>query len=515
MLMSSDERNKQGPVLVVAPHADDETLGMGGTIARLAAEGRRVVVAIVTGHGEGEQHPLWPRDVWRTVRAEAEQALAILGVEEIVYRNLPAVLVPDCPVHAINATIQGIFDQIRPETLFVPFAGDQHGDHRAIAYACSVAWRPVTEAGRGIAEVFMYETLSETHWSEQPLNMAFVPNAFIDISGAFLEKKIEALGCYASQMCPFPDCRSVEAVEAQAKWRGSLVGVKAAEAFVQVKRLARAPIPQNTGEHEPIPAADVSARDRFDNWCPPMMEHGKVTKYIWMVQHPENLSLGHRSDIGAFTYMNAKCGITIEPEVQLGSHCSIYSVSTIDDKQGPVVLKRNCRVGSHSTIMPGVTIGENAVVGAHSFVNRDVSANTTVVGVPAKPLTRRGQSDAAQRNVLVIDDDPAWGAAVVRSLAVVPGIVVATATDGAVGLDLARRQPPDLILLDIRMPGRDGFDVLRDLKRTPETRGVSVIMVTAVEDAESRQAAMAAEAEDYLTKPVLPDRLRDLVSNRW
>ena len=75
-------------------------------------------------------------------------------------------------------------------------------------------------------------------------------------------------------------------------------------------------------------------------------------------------------------------GVTIEDYVQIGSHCSIYSVSTIDDKKGPVLVKKNCRIGSHSTIMPGVTIGENAVVGAHSFVNRDVPDNVVAMGVP-------------------------------------------------------------------------------------------------------------------------------------
>ena len=76
--------------------------------------------------------------------------------------------------------------------------------------------------------------------------------------------------------------------------------------------------------------------------------------------------------------------MTIEDEVQIGSHCSIYSVSTIDGKTGPVVLKKGCHVGSHTTVMPGVTIGENAVVGAHSFVTRDVPPGAIAVGVPAK-----------------------------------------------------------------------------------------------------------------------------------
>ena len=123
---------------------------------------------------------------------------------------------------------------------------------------------------------------------------------------------------------------------------------------------------------------------RFKNWKQPKIQEGKMTKYNWLVQNKKNLKLGKRTDIGAFTYINAKHGIIIEDDVQIGSHCSIYSVSTIDDKRGKVVLKKNCKIGSHSTIMPGVTIGKNSVVGALSFVNKDVPDNTLVFGAPAK-----------------------------------------------------------------------------------------------------------------------------------
>jgi len=126
--------------------------------------------------------------------------------------------------------------------------------------------------------------------------------------------------------------------------------------------------------------------DRFSGWQYPVIEEGRPTKYNWVVQHKENFKLGYKTDIGAFTYINARNGVTMEDYVQLGSHCSVYSVSTIDEKSGPVMLKRNCRIGSHSTIMPGVTIGENAVVGAHSFVNQDVPAGAVFAGVPAKAL---------------------------------------------------------------------------------------------------------------------------------
>ena len=126
--------------------------------------------------------------------------------------------------------------------------------------------------------------------------------------------------------------------------------------------------------------------DRFSEWQYPEIEEGIPTKYNWVVQHRENFKLGYRTDIGAFSYINAKYGVVIEDYAQIGSHCSVYSMSTIDNKTGPVVLKKNCRIGSHSTIMPGVTVGENAVVGAHSFVNRDVPGNAVVVGVPAKRI---------------------------------------------------------------------------------------------------------------------------------
>jgi len=127
---------------------------------------------------------------------------------------------------------------------------------------------------------------------------------------------------------------------------------------------------------------------RFKRWQPPVIKHGKLTRYNWLVQYPKGLKLGRETDIGAFTYINARYGVVIGDLVQIGSHTSIYSVSTIDDKTGPVRLGRNCRIGSHCVVMPGVTVGENAVVGAMSFVNRDIPANSLAYGVPARIVRR-------------------------------------------------------------------------------------------------------------------------------
>ncbi len=128
--------------------------------------------------------------------------------------------------------------------------------------------------------------------------------------------------------------------------------------------------------------------NRFDKWEKPEIKEGELTKYNWMVQHCENLKLGDKTDIGAFTYINAKNGVIIEEGVQVGSHCSIYSVSTIDDKEGRVCLRKGCKIGSHSVIMPGVTIGEKVVIGAFSFVNKDVPAGATAVGVPVRVIKK-------------------------------------------------------------------------------------------------------------------------------
>jgi len=135
----------------------------------------------------------------------------------------------------------------------------------------------------------------------------------------------------------------------------------------------------------------VKEKSRFVYWQYPKIEDGIPTKYNWVVQNVAGLKLGDNTDIGAFTYINAKYGVLIEDEVQIGSHCSIYSVSTIDDTVGKIILKQNCRIGSHSTILPGVMIGENSIIGAHSLVNTNIPANVFAYGVPAKVIKKIGE----------------------------------------------------------------------------------------------------------------------------
>lgn len=127
-------------------------------------------------------------------------------------------------------------------------------------------------------------------------------------------------------------------------------------------------------------------QDRFAQWKPPVIRKDGSTKYGWQVhpRHVKKLVLGKRVDIGFGTYIQSQEGVTIGDNAQIGSHCSIYTVSTIDGKRGKVVIGRGAKIGTHSSIMPGVTIGEGAVVGAHSFVNKNIPPRTVAFGVPAK-----------------------------------------------------------------------------------------------------------------------------------
>lgn len=223
-------------MLVVAPHADDETLGAGGTIAKHVEAGDHVTVAVMTGHGE-DPHPLWSTDTWDVVRGEAALACNKLGVHELVFRDLPAVMVAEQPQWQVNAVTQGLIDDIEPEVLYVPFPYDMHRDHREVFHSLSVAWRPSTNVGRSIREIYAYEVPSETHWNAPYLEPGFIPNVWVDISN-HLGLKLEALSCYRSQIPQWPHARSIEALRHLARWRGSQIGASAAECYVLIRSIA-------------------------------------------------------------------------------------------------------------------------------------------------------------------------------------------------------------------------------------------------------------------------------------
>jgi LmbE family N-acetylglucosaminyl deacetylase len=225
-------------ILVVAPHIDDETLGVGGTIARLAHEGHEIFVVVMAGHGNiPEQHLLGGHDRFDHIKTEGAKAMKILGVKELLYRELPVLMISKYyTTLEVNKLANDIVKEIQPNILFVPYLWDVHEDHRIFANAFCVAWRPNTEYGKNIREVYMYETVSETHWSMPFVEPVFSPNVWFDIS-RYLETKISAFSCFKSQLHSTPHARSLEAIESLAKWRGSQVSMNAAEAFISIRTL--------------------------------------------------------------------------------------------------------------------------------------------------------------------------------------------------------------------------------------------------------------------------------------
>jgi N-acetylglucosamine malate deacetylase 1 len=215
-------------VLVIAPHPDDEVLGVGGTMARLGRLGATVRVAIMTrGHA-----PLFDPEISVVGRREAREAHALLGVAETQFLDFPAAELDGVPHHALNREIGKLVMECRPDAIFVPFVGDIHQDHKEIFDSTLVAVRP-NHAGCP-AMVLAYETLSETNWNAPYLTPAFAPNVFVDVAET-LDVKLEAMRAFASQSKAFPHERSEETIRALATLRGSTVFRRAAEAFVLVR----------------------------------------------------------------------------------------------------------------------------------------------------------------------------------------------------------------------------------------------------------------------------------------
>lgn len=217
-------------VLVVAPHPDDETLGAGGAIAKYVETGNEVTVLVVSGH----LPPLYSRDDYELTVTEARKAFSVLGIAESKFLEIPATMVGEASAVFLNGEIAGVLKELEPHIVLCPFP-DRHIDHRVVFESVMVATRPVG-AGRCIELIAAYETLSETHWNAPHMEPNFVPNWTVDIT-AQIDRKIEALACYESQIPPFPGSRSLDAVKALAMFRGTQAGFAFGESFQIIRMI--------------------------------------------------------------------------------------------------------------------------------------------------------------------------------------------------------------------------------------------------------------------------------------
>lgn len=223
-------------ILVVAAHPDDEVLGCGGTIARLAAEGHAVSILILANGltSRADFDPAQAATALATHHDRARRAGALLGAREVALAGFPDQRLDTVPLLDLTQTIERAITRVRPDTVFTQHGGDLNYDHVLTFRATLTATRPVP--GCPVRRVYAYEVGSSSEWSFQQFAPPFHPQVFFDIA-AQLEAKVAALALYESETREFPHPRSPEAIRAAALRWGSVAGVRAAEAFQLVREV--------------------------------------------------------------------------------------------------------------------------------------------------------------------------------------------------------------------------------------------------------------------------------------
>jgi len=221
-----------GSVLILAAHPDDEVLGCGGTIAKLADAGARIHVAFLAdGISSRDGDGAWQLTARR---AAAQKASQILGVASVSFGDLPDNRMDAVALLDITKAVEALIAEYSPEMVLTHHAGDVNIDHRRLHDAVVTACRP--QKGQSVKTLLCFEVPSSTEWQLPGSGPVFAPNWFVDISST-LDRKLLALDAYAAELRDWPHPRSRQGVEHLVRWRGATVGVDAAESFVLGRQL--------------------------------------------------------------------------------------------------------------------------------------------------------------------------------------------------------------------------------------------------------------------------------------
>jgi len=217
-------------VIVIAPHPDDETLGCGGTILRHRDQGDSVHWLIITGMNEKN----FSQEMVAAREQEIDEVKRHYGFTSVHTLGFPPSQLDMIPMGKLIGSFKTVFESIMPDTVYLPYRGDVHTDH-AIVFDAGVS---CTKWFRHpyVRRVLAYESLSETEFGLNPDSHGFRSNYFVDIS-AYLDKKLEIMGVYQTELGAFPFPRSVETMRALAAFRGATAGCLAAEAFMLLKEI--------------------------------------------------------------------------------------------------------------------------------------------------------------------------------------------------------------------------------------------------------------------------------------
>ncbi len=219
-------------VLVVAAHPDDEVLGCGGAIAKHSQAGDLVQVLIlaegVTSR-DAQRNKKYRQSELSALRQAAHQAAEILGVRAVTFADFPDNRLDSLDLLDVIKAIEHEIERQRPEVIYTHHAGDLNIDHQYVHQAVVTAARPIP--GYSVNTLLFFETVSSTEWQVAGSVPMFAPNWFVDISDT-LCKKLQALDAYQTELRAFPHSRSIQGIKHLAGWRGTQVGVEAAEAFI-------------------------------------------------------------------------------------------------------------------------------------------------------------------------------------------------------------------------------------------------------------------------------------------
>lgn len=218
-------------ILVIAPHPDDETLGCGGTLRRHVAEGREVHWLIVTEMLEA--HGYEPRRIRQRAR-EIERVAEAYGFHRVHQAGFPAAEIDSLPKGRIVEAVSSVLEEVRPDTVYLPYRNDVHSDHAVVFDAAVAAGKIFRHPS--LKRIYAYETLSETEFGLRPDDPGFRPNLFIDIT-PYLDEKVRIMKIYRSELGRHPFPRSVQSLRAMATLRGTQAGVEAAEAFMVLREI--------------------------------------------------------------------------------------------------------------------------------------------------------------------------------------------------------------------------------------------------------------------------------------
>ncbi|MDD5194081.1 MAG: PIG-L family deacetylase [Candidatus Omnitrophica bacterium] len=221
-------------ILIIAAHPDDEILGCGGSAARFVAEGNEVSTLIlgegITSRDQTRRRELRKKDL-KKLKTEVYDANNAIGVKNIFLNDFPDNRFDTMAFLDIVKVIEKVKDKISPDTLYTHCRQDLNIDHRITYQAVLTACRPLQ--GETVKEIYSFEVPSSTEWNYP---YAFSPNIFITIDKS-IQKKLDALRCYSSEIRDFPHPRSLEAVKVNARRWGSVAGVSYAEAFELIRSI--------------------------------------------------------------------------------------------------------------------------------------------------------------------------------------------------------------------------------------------------------------------------------------